>query len=124
MEYKNQLKNIIDGIRPQFAILGTYAFRGNGAPPIITNCFITVFEAYQEAKKLIIEDFGKAPVELEFSPTNCSPEGGIVNVDDNQMEAVYTIAKEQGFLPPPMLEMIKEFTLQLNHFFIAAQQRA
>jgi len=124
MEYKDQLKKIIDGIKPQFAVLGTYAFQGIGAPPIITECFITVFEAYQEAKKITIEKYGNSSMELKPDSTKCTPEGGNVFVDDQQMESVYIIAKEQGFLPPPMLELIKDFTFQLNRFFIAAQQKA
>lgn len=44
-------------------------------------------------------------------------------MDLMQMEALYCVAKKQGFLPPMMLEQVGGFTMKMNSFFIEAQQR-
>ena len=53
----------------------------------------------------------------------CSPIGGVVDTDDSEMQAAYEIAKEQGVLPPQLLDQMFDFGMQMNRFFIAAQQQ-
>ena len=73
-------------------------------------CFVAAFEGYQEAVELTVEIFGeKEAPDL---------------MDMMQMEAVYTVAREQGMLPPMMLQQVGGFTMQMNSFFIEAQQRS
>ena len=69
MDLKEQIKMILDEIRPQFGTLGEYGFGGIGTP---------------------------------------------------ELEAAYSIAKVQGFLPPPLMQRVFEFTMHMNAFFMAA----
>ena len=108
LSYKNRIKKIVDGVRPQFETLGMFAFQGAGDPEKVTKCFVDAFEAYQKAMDLTIETFGDDDIDM---------------MAYMQMDAVYSIAKAQGFLPPPMLQQIGQFTMMMNGFFIEAQRR-
>ncbi|MBR4389814.1 MAG: hypothetical protein IKT00_11620 [Prevotella sp.] len=123
MSYNEQIKTIIDAIRPDFDVLGTFAFQGFGDPMAVTSAFVSVFEAYQKAKEETAKTFGSESIEVDDGSMLCTPNGGQIENDDSEMLAVYTIAKEQGFLPPPMLGLIGDFTMQINRFFMAAQKR-
>ena len=123
MTFKEQIKAIIDSVRPQFDTLGLYMFQGAGEPEKVTKSFVSIFEAYQKAKELTRQTFGTEDIELQEGSMWCSPIGGIVDTDDSEMQAVYEIAKEQGVLPPQLLDQIFDFGMQMNRFFIAAQQQ-
>ena len=79
--------------------------------------------AYQKAKELTRQTFGTEDIELQEGSMWCSPIGGVVDTDDSEMQAAYEIAKEQGVLPPQLLEQMYDFGMQMNRFFIAAQQQ-
>ena len=53
MTFKEQIKAIIDSVRPQFDILGLYMFKGAGEPEKVSKSFVSIFEAYQKAKENI-----------------------------------------------------------------------
>ena len=116
MELKEQIKLVVDEIRPQFQILGQFSFDGVGDPGEVVRCFVDVYEGYAKAKGLYMEAGGTLP-EVD---SVCQFAFG--EVDDNELEAAYSIAKTQGFLPPPLMGRIGEFTMHMNRFFIAAQQ--
>lgn len=124
MTYNEQIVAIIDEVRPQFEMLGFFAFQGVGEPAEVTNAFVTVAEAYLRAKELTKATFGNAAMELAESSTWCSPEGGVVGVNDDALINAYEFAKTAGFLPPPLFAQVDTFTMQMNHFFIAAQQHS
>ena len=48
MDLKEQIKMILDEIRPQFETLGEYGFGGIGTPDLVTSSFIDVYESYAE----------------------------------------------------------------------------
>jgi len=123
MTFKEQIKAIIDSVRPQFDTLGLYMFQGAGEPEEVTKSFVSIFEAYQKAKELTRQTFGTEDIELQEGSMWCSPIGGVVDTDDSEMQAAYEIAKEQGVLPPQLLEQMYGFGMQMNRFFIAAQQQ-
>ena len=123
MTFKEQIKAIIDSVRPQFDTLGLYMFQGAGEPEKVTKSFVSIFEAYQKAKELTRQTFGTEDIELQEGSMWCSPIGGVVDTDDSEMQAAYEIAKEQGVLPPQLLEQMYDFGMQMNRFFIAAQQQ-
>jgi hypothetical protein len=58
MTYIEQIKALIDEVRPQFELLGMYAFHGEGEPEEVTNAFVNVADAYMRAKELTQETFG------------------------------------------------------------------
>ena len=123
MTFKEQIKAIIDGVRPQFDTLGLYMFQGAGEPENVSKSFVSIFEAYQKAKELTRQTFGTDGIELQEGSMWCSPIGGIVDTDDSEMQAAYEIAKEQGVLPPQLFDQMFDFGMQMNRFFIAAQQQ-
>ena len=42
----------------------------------------------------------------------------IEDVDESELAAAYSIAKAQGFLPPPLMERMLDFTMHMNSFFL------
>ena len=46
MDLKEQIKMILDEIRPQFGTLGEYGFGGIGTPDLVASSFIDVYESY------------------------------------------------------------------------------
>ena len=123
MTFKEQIKAIIDSVRPQFDTLGLYMFQGAGEPKEVSQSFLSIFEVYQKEKELSRQTHGTEGIELEEGSMWCSPTGGVVDTDDSEMQAAYEIAKDQGVLPPALLDRIFEFGMQMNRFFIAAQQQ-
>ena len=121
MEYQEKLKEILDGIRPQFEILGTFAFTGEGDDAEFVNAFKEAYEGYDKARALTKETFGKAKVELEEGQTWCDPTGGTFGEEDSEMLAAYELAKSMGMLPPPLMMRLSDFIFKMNHYFIAAQ---
>ena len=123
MTFKEQIKAIIDSVRPQFDTLGLYMFQGAGEPKEVSQSFVSIFEVYQKAKELSRQTFGTDGIELEEGSMWCSPTGGVVDTDDSEMQAAYEIAKDQGVLPPALLDRIFEFGMQMNRLLIEAQQQ-
>lgn len=121
MTYNEQIKAIIDEVRPQFELLGMYAFQGEGEPEEVTNAFVKVAGAYMRAKELTQETFGSDSLEVAPGSTLCTPEEN--NFNDDALLNAYEFAKTAGFLPPPLFAQIGDFTMQMNRFFIAAQQK-
>lgn len=120
MTYNEQIKALIDEVRPQFELLGIYAFHGEGEPEEVTNAFVNVADAYMRAKELTQETFGSADLKPEEGSMWC---GDGVNDDDEELVNAYDFAREAGFLPPPLFAKIDQFTMQMNRYFIAAQQK-
>lgn len=120
MTYNEQIKALIDEVRPQFQLLGMYAFHGEGEPEEVTNAFVDVADAYMRAKELTQETFGSADLKPEEGSMWC---GDGVNDDDEELVNAYDFASEAGFLPPPLFAKIDQFTMQMNRYFIAAQQK-
>lgn len=61
MGLKEQIKSIVDEIRPQFQVLGNYGFNGVGNPNEVISSFIDVYEGYAKAKELYEEECGELP---------------------------------------------------------------
>jgi hypothetical protein len=122
MTYNEQVKAIIDEVRPHFELLGMYAFQGEGEPEKVTNAFVKVAGAYTRAKELTQETFGSAYLEVADGSMWCG-DGGVVGDDDEELINAYEFASGAGFLPPPLFVKIDQFTMQMNRYFIAAQQK-
>ena len=116
MDLKEQIKSIIDEIRPQFQVLGSYAFSDIGNPDEVVSSFIDVYEGYTKAKKLYVEKCSKLP------QRGCCCRFSVEDIDESELEAAYSIAKAQGFLPPPLMDRMFDFTMHMNSFFLAAQE--
>ena len=121
MEYQERLKEILDSIRPQFEILGTYAFSREGDEVEVVKAFKEVYEGYSKAKELTKAKFGNAEVVLGEGQTLCDPAGGKFGEEDSEMVAAYELAKSMGMLPPPLMMKLSDFIFKMNHYFIAAQ---
>ena len=65
MSYKEQIKSIVDSVKPQFEILGPYIFEGSGDSSEITNAFVGLYEAYKKAKELTAETFAQKILNLK-----------------------------------------------------------
>lgn len=52
MELKEQIKSIVDEIRPQFQVLGNYGFNEVGNLDEVVSSFVDVYEGYTKAKEL------------------------------------------------------------------------
>ena len=61
MDLKEQIKMILDEIRPQFETLGEYGFGGIGTPDMVASSFIDEYESYVKAKNLYQENIGHLP---------------------------------------------------------------
>ena len=60
---------------------------------------------------------------VEHLPENGSEcQFTVEDVDESELEATYSIAKVQGFLPPPLMQRVFEFTMCMNTFLIAVQR--
>ena len=116
MELKEQIKSIVDEIRPQCQVLGDYVFNEVGNPNEVISSFIDVYEGYAKAKEIYEEKCGELP-QREY----CCP-FAIEEVEESELLAAYSIAKAQGFLPPPLMDRMFDFTMHMNSFLIAAQE--
>ncbi|MBO7561936.1 MAG: hypothetical protein J6T04_03500 [Bacteroidales bacterium] len=115
-DYQTEVMAIIDRVRPQMTTLGIYAFRGVGDIDELRSCFIQSYEAALEAKKVFDRHFPNKPL-----PVPNSLCGG--NTDLSPMAAFYEHLKSEDFTPVPFdVIHYKEYTLDLNQFFIALQQ--
>lgn len=106
---------------PSFQVLGEYVFQGEGEPEAVVKAFVNTYEGYQKARELTTAAFGSSKVSLEAGQALCTPDGGEFGEDDLQMEAAWHMAKQTGMLPPPLMDMLPDFIMEMNHFFIAAQ---
>lgn len=116
MELKEQIKSIVDEIRPQFQVLGNYGFNEVGNLDEVVSSFVDVYEGYTKAKELYVEKCGELP------QRECCCQFSVEDVDESELKAAYSIAKAQGFLPPPIMERIFDFTMHMNSFFLTAQE--
>lgn len=73
------------------------------------------------ARLLTKQNLGSHEVNLDEGQTLCDPMGGKFGKDNPQMDAAYHMAKQMGMLPPPLMAMLPDFIMEMNHFFIAAQ---
>lgn len=113
---KEQIRSIIEEIRPQFQILGHFGFNGEGNPDEVVSSFVDVYEGYTKAKGLYVKKCGELPLNegcCQFL---------VEDVDESELETAYSIVKAQGFLPPPQMARLFDFTMYMNSFFIAAQE--
>lgn len=113
---KEQIKLIGDEVRTQFQTLGLYVFNGEGDENEVIKCFTEVYEAYERART-ICKDSGKMHeivIHMCLFP--------IEDVDESELAAAYSIAKAQGFLPPPLMERMPDFTMHMNSFFLTIQK--
>ena len=65
MEYKRQLKEIIDGVRDDFSVLGAFAFTGQGDVFDINERFWRVYDAALKARAIYdaeLTDQGKEDI--------------------------------------------------------------
>lgn len=97
MDLKDQIKMILDEIRPQFETLGEYGFGCISTPDLVASSFIDIYESYVKAKNLYLDKVGHLPKNGSESQFD------IEDVDESELEAAYSIAKVQGFLPPPLM---------------------
>ena len=110
MEYKEQIKSIIDKVRGDFDILGMFAFMGEGEISEVNDCFWRAYDAAREAVPLVkeqLEKTGKANPDI---------------VDWDAIEGFRQVVKQAG--PPAITAnsgLYGEYTMQLNQFFIMAQ---
>lgn len=116
MELKEQIKSIVDEIRPQFQVLGNYGFNEVGNLDEVVSSFVDVYEGYIKAKELYVEKCGELP------QRECCCKFAVEEVDESELVAAYSIAKAQGFLPPPIMERMFDFTMHMNSFFLTAQE--
>ena len=109
MAYKEELLGIIDKIRPDFDVLGEFAFGGSGDVLQVNECFWRVYEAALKARELMEKDYPKELAELNF--------------DWSGMEGFRQVVSNAG--PPAIFanaSLFGEYTMKLNSFFIFAQQ--
>lgn len=116
MDLKEQIKSIVDEIRSQFQVLGNYGFNKVGNPDEVVSSFVDVYECYTKAKELYVEKCEERPQRA------CCRQFAVEEVDERELAAAYSIAKAQGFLPPPLMERMFDFTMHMNSFFLAAQE--
>lgn len=116
MDLKEQIKLIADEIRPQFQTLADFGFMGIGTPEEATGCFVDAYEGYVKAKELYMESVGHLPQNGSYCQFIS------VDIDESELEAAYSIAKAQGFLPPPLVARVYDFAVYMNAFFMATQR--
>ena len=109
---KEQIKLIGDEVRVQFQTLGQYAFNGEGDENEVIKCFTEVYEAYERARTICMETNAEVPEIVHMCPF------AIEDVDESELASAYSIAKAQGFLPPPLMERMLDFTMHMNSFFL------
>ena len=97
MDLKDQIKMILNEMRPQFQTLGEFGFGSIGTPDLVASTFIDVYESYVKAKNLYLDKVGHLPKNGSESQFD------IEDVDESELETAYSIAKVQGFLPPPRM---------------------
>lgn len=111
MTYKQQLMEIIDVIRDDFGVLGTFAFSGQGDIFDVNERFWKVYDAALKAKVLCdarLKEVGKENwTEIPWA----------------EIEGFKTVLAHAG--PPAMMAnagLYAKYTMLLNGFFISAQQ--
>ena len=121
MSLQDKIQEIVKNITPAFNVLGTYSFTGEGESSDVTKSFIQAYEGYQQARSIVTEKQGSPVLVVASGATLCNPDGLLVGEDNPEMDAVYAMATSMGMLPPPLMAKLPEFIMQINHFFIAAQ---
>lgn len=124
MTLKEQIKAIMANVQPHFDTLGLYMFQGEGEIEEVTQSFASVYEAYLRAKEVTQQTLGTKDIELKADSMFCSPDGGIVQNDDDEMQAAYDLIKRKGELPPSFLDDLSVYGMQIAQYFVAAQQQS
>ncbi len=109
-DYNKKLTEIIDGIRDDFSVLGTFAFTGQGNVFDVNERFWKVYDAALQAKPLVEERMAEKGLQTATS------------VPWGEIDGFRAILKQAG--PPAMMAnagLFGRYTMQLNQFFIFAQ---
>jgi hypothetical protein len=115
-DYKSQIKAVVDSIRQDMRVLGMFAFQGVGDIDVLRNCFIRSYEAAIEGEKIYKEHFPDTPLNAPI--TLCD---GDTNIEP--IKEFYDHLKSEEFVPMPFdVPKYGEYTMTLNHLFIALQQ--
>lgn len=111
MDYKQQLMEIIDSVRDDFGVLGTFAFSGQGNVFDVNERFWRVYEAALKAKSLYEDELKKLG------------RNDMTNTPWEEIEGLKAVLMHAG--PPAMMAnsaLYGRYTMSLNSFFISAQQ--
>lgn len=116
MDYKTKITDLVNGIRKDVQTLGFFAFQGVGDIDELRGCFVRSYEAAVSGLKIYKEAFPgqklRAPAAL------CGDDLDIV-----PMAEFYKRLKSSDFEPKPFdAQCYREYSMTLNHIFIALQQ--
>ena len=109
--YKQQLMEIIDGVREDFGVLGTFAFSGQGNVLDVNERFWRVYEAAKKVRALVDDRIAGTGIQIQ------DPVGW------DELEGFRMILQQAG--PPAMMAnsgLYANYTMRLNQFFIMAQE--
>ena len=65
-------------------------------------------------------DFHQKSLPLRAKANGSECQFAVEEVDESELEVAYSMAKVQGFLPPPLMQRVFKFTMHMNAFFMAA----
>lgn len=115
VDYKSQIKTIIDGIRHDMEIMGLFSFQGLGETEELRKCFVRAYEAAVECEKIYKEHFPDrplgAPVTLCGSDTDIEP-----------IREFYERMKSEDPSMPFDEYDYSDYAMTINQLFIALQQ--
>lgn len=116
MDYKAKISELVESIRKDVQTLGFFAFQGVGDIDELRGCFVRSYEAAVSGLKIYEEAF---PGQKLGAPAAlCGNDLDIV-----PMAEFYKRLKSDDFEPRPFdAQCYREYSLTLNHIFIALQQ--
>lgn len=116
MDYKTKITDLVDGIRKDVQTLGVFVFQGVGDIDELRECFVRSYEAAVSGLKIYEEAFPSQ--ELGAPVTLCGDD-----LDMAPMAEFYKRLKSDDFEPMPFDALCyKQYSMTLNHIFIALQQ--
>ena len=116
MDYKTKISNLVDSIRKDVQTLGVFVFQGVGDIDELRACFVRSYEAAVSGLKIYEEAFPGQ--ELSAPVTLCGDD-----LDMAPMAEFYKRLKSDDFEPRPFdTPFYKQYTVVINHIFIALQQ--
>lgn len=116
MDYKTKITELVNDIRKDVQTLGIFAFQGVGDIDELRECFVRSYEAAVSGLKIYEEAFPGQ--KLEAPVTLCGDD-----LDMAPMAAFYKRLKSEDFEPMPFdAQCYRQFSMVLNHIFIALQQ--